>query len=266
MAIVPSMLAANANAWTIDQSYDSQALGETCENWGSSQSYVTDLKSYSGGKSCLQHIKAGQTAFGIWGGIINHPSNLKRGDEIWIRVRTFFPAGFNYDSTSEGNRLKFLRVHTMDASNPNYGYDDLYINPSSNSVPFQFIYEGEQKWTTVGTSADKIQRGTWETYEFYVKFDSVPVDSGGQARVRIWKNGTLLRDITDRQTLKNTVAYADRTHIFTYWNGGSPLTQQMYIDDLVVTSDVPSNVDAFGNRFVGVGVSVAAPNPPNNVR
>ena len=35
------------------------------------------------------------------------------------------------------------------------------------------------------------------------------------------------------------------------WNGGAPATQLQYLDDIVITTDQPSNTDAFGNRMIG---------------
>jgi len=82
--------------------------------------------------------------------------------------------------------------------------------------------------------------------------------------MRAWKNGVLLRDMTDRVTLKKQGGYADSTYIFTYWNQGSPQTQSMYVDDLLITNERPQNTDASGNPFIGMGGFVAAqmPLPP----
>ena len=253
-----SLLSFEASAWRLDLNFNDGAVGAKAQSSGAFNdaaggTYYTSAVSYEGGKAAELNITAGSTAFGTWGGIITHPTNLKKGDQVWFRVRTFMPAGFNYDSTSEGNRLKFLRIHTRTSSTSNLGYDDWYINPKGASVPFSFIYEGEQVWENFGTSADKPVLGVWETYEMYVKFDNVPASAGGQARVRVWKNGVLMKDITNRKTLASADAYADRTHLFTYWNGGAPQTQKMYVDDIVLTSDTPAAKDAAGNPFVGVG-------------
>jgi hypothetical protein len=259
----------SSGAWTIEQSYDSQELGEICENWHSTKSYVTDIQSYSGENSCLQHIDAGQTGFGVWGGILNHPSHLFRDDEIWVRVRTFFPTSFNYDSSGEGNHLKFLRLHTRGDTVSNYGYDDIYIDPEASSLAFRFIYEGDPVWSNIGTTDDKIKKGVWETYEYYVKFDSISKDNGGNAIVRFWKNGELLKEVTDLTTLANDNAYSESTYIFTYWNGASQQTQQMYLDDLVITSSTPSGTDSHGNKYIGVGSYPdvhASPSPPTYLR
>ncbi|MEJ2406095.1 MAG: hypothetical protein P8171_17695 [Candidatus Thiodiazotropha sp.] len=265
LSIFSSLFCSSSSmAWLIEQSYDSQGLGDTCENWQTTKSYVTDIQSYSGSNSCLLHINAGQTGFGVWGGILSHPSPLYRGDEVWVRVRTFFPASFNYDSSGEGNHLKFLRLHTRGDSNTNYGYDDIYIDPEASSLAFRFIYEGDPVWSNIGSTDDKIKKGVWETYEYYVKFDSISKDNGGNAIVRFWKNGELLKEVTNLTTLANSNAYSESTYIFTYWNGASPQTQQMYLDDLVITSSPPGETDSHGNKYIGVsGGYIAVPKAPS---
>lgn len=253
-----------ASAWTISQDYDNQNIGDNC-GWSSSQSTVTGAESASKPHGCELHISKGATGYGIWGGEINPPKNLVRGDEVWIRIRTFMPIGFNYDSTAEGKRLKFLRWRTFDSSGSATGHVDWYINPSSVSTPFSFIYEGEAVWKDFGTSQDKIKLGQWETYEYYIKFDSVPASKGGHARVITWKNGILLDDIKNRITLLDPNGSSSLLRIFTYWNGGSPATQTMYVDDLTITTDTPANRDAFGNPYVGMGSQLVAPNPPESI-
>ena len=265
-------------AWTISQNFDSSAVGATCGGWDAAgASKVSAEKSYSAPNGCKMSINAGDTAFGTWGGIINHPAPLKRGDQLWFRVRMFMPIGFNYNSPGEGNHLKFFRFHTMSAASSNIGYDDIYINPPGSNPPFLFIYEGEQVWDSIGSLSGVLSNplsgpanmpivlGTWETYEYYVKFDTVPVSKGGMARVRFWKSGVLMADITDRITLATADAYSDRTHLFTYWNGGSPATQSLYIDDVVLTSDTPSAKDALGNPYIGVGTPQPSPEAPKSL-
>ena len=96
-----------------------------------------------------------------------------------------------------------------------------------------------------------------------MKFDSISKDNGGNAIVRFWKNGKLLKEITNLTTLANSSAYSESTYIFTYWNGASPQTQQMYIDDLVITSSSPGGVDSNGNKYIGVGSYIPTPKDPS---
>jgi len=148
----------NAGAWTIQQSYDNENVGAKCNKWGSSQSIVSSDESASGAKSCKQSINEGETGFGKWGGVIKFPSTLHSGDELWIRIRTFFPSGFIYTS-SPGHLLKFLRVATFDSAGNGNGYNDWYIKRDGGSKPFGFIYEGrlDLGWHYPGTSADEIK-------------------------------------------------------------------------------------------------------------
>lgn len=250
MSLTITLATFSAQAWTIQDDYDSLPLGGNCGILSSTPlSVVSNTEAYTGTQSCEHGIVIGQTD---WGGIITFPSNLVKGDEIWIRVHTFMPLGFDYNSYGEGELLKFLRVHTRTVADSNIGYNDWYITPTNNTfASHQFIYEGEQEWAFVTDMSLRPVLNQWETYEFYLKLDDVPVDSGGQARARFWKNGVLILDTTNRQTLQTAATYADRMHIFTYWNGNAPQTQQMYIDDLVITTTTPANTDPFGNPFIG---------------
>lgn len=255
----------SAFAWTISQNFDDQAVGASCGWDASDGSRVSSEKAFGGTKSCKLSVNKGATAFGSWGGILIHPTKVGRGGQVWLRVRTFMPTGFNYDSVAEGNRLKFLRIHTMSDTQANYGYADWYINPKGTSPPFSFIYEGEQVWGTLSASKDAVVLGKWETYEFYVKLDTAAVSKGGQGIVRAWKDGVLISELRDRMTLATSSAYSDRTHLFTYWNGGAPLTQSMYVDDVTLTTDTPSGRDAAGNPYIGMGVQQKIPAPPSSV-
>jgi hypothetical protein len=269
LALTLSASTQPALAWTINQNFDSLADGASCGWDAGGGSKVNSGTGYNGSKSCRLSVNAGDTAFGTWGGIIDHPSPIVKGQEVWFRVRTFMPSSFNYNSNGEGSHLKFMRIHTRTDATENLGYDDIYINPKGSTPPFQFIYEGEQVWSMIGSLSNAISLGGWETYEIYVKLDTVPVSKGGTAKVRFWKNGTLLSEINDRVTISSASAYSDRTHLFTYWNGAAPATQQMYVDDLTLTTDTPAGRDAKGNPFVGTGGAVASstivPQPPSNV-
>lgn len=258
-------------AWTRALTFENGSVGSkatgTAQDFDDAAggSYITDEKVLRGSQAAKLTVTGGSTAFGEWGGIINFPENLGKGDEIWFSVNTFFPEGFNYDSTGEGGHLKFLRIHVSTTGGDNRGYNDWYINPEASSVPHKFIYEGQQKWFEYGTSSDKIQRGQWESYEMYVKYDDVPLDQGGNAVVRVWKNGRLLREITAAKTLASASDISDRAHLFTYWNGAAPKSQHMYVDDIIITTDTPPYTDSYGNPIatqIGVAGEVEVRSKP----
>ena len=217
---------ADPRSWTLVYDFNDGAVGEKVARLdaGGGTRYTAE-QSYEGGKGAVLSAKRGRENYGRWGGRVVFPERLRKGDEIWWRVRTRWPKGMDY---SANPRLKFLRIHTCSAAGKNHGYNDIYINPPGSKVPFQFIYEGGQKWTKLGGAAEAIVPDVWETYEYYVKLDDVAVADGGSARVRFWKNGKLVRDITDRKTLKTHDDYADSALLFTYWNSSPYMGQIVY--------------------------------------
>lgn len=258
------VLATPVESWTVSFDFESGTDGEFCGLESGGSSIISSVQSYGGTKSCQFSIGEGKTGFGQWGGGITYPENLNRGDELWLRLNTYFPDGFDYNSYGEGLRLKFLRFHTASANGANEGYNDWYITGAhpGDSTPFKWIYEGEQRWVDVGNNTDKIRRRAWETYEMYVRFDNVSVADGGMATIRLWKNGRLIADINNRKTLSASTTISDYTYIFTYWNGGSPKTQSMYVDNIILTSDRPTRQDSSGNFFIGPPSTPPAPVNP----
>jgi hypothetical protein len=223
-----SMLQAEESGWTVHMDFNDGEEGQRVKGMDAAgQSKYTKEQSYEGGQGLVMRARRGKEEFGHWGGIIKFPKHLHKGDELWWRVHTYWPKGINY---SAAPRLKFLRIHTCPKEGGNFGYDDIYINPPGSKVPLQFIYEGAHKWTQIGTQQDAIQPDTWECYEYYLKLDDKSVADGGEARVRMWKNGKLIADISDRITLKKPDGYADGAFLFTYWNS-SPWIGQMACDN-----------------------------------
>lgn len=204
---------------------------------------------YEGMYSAKNSIREGQEGFGTFGGIIDFPQNLGRGGEVWMRLRAYFPSGWSF---SANPWLKFMRIHTTSPQNSNEGYDDWYIYLNGQR-PYQFIYEGEQVWYYFGTkNQDEPNFDVWETYEMYVRFDSIATSQGGQALVRFWKNGLLIGESRDRRTLASNTTTAESAYIFTYWNGGAPKNQSMYLDDIKIQFTQPGDRDAQGNPYIGM--------------
>ena len=84
------------------------------------------------------------------------------------------------------------------------------------------------------------------------------------ALVRCWKNGSLIGEFPDRITLKTDGTLATAAYIFTYWNGSAPKDQELWIDDIVLTTNTPSNIDQSGNNFIGME-NISRPEPPSNI-
>ena len=145
--LVFSLSASKSNAWFVnincnegkdgEKVSQSSALNNFSDAAGGTR-YSTE-QSVEGGMACKFNIKGGTDGWGQWGGRKGFPSNLKKGSEVWVRVHTFFPEDFDYNSDNFGSMLKFLRIHTQSSSTGpsgpcvvnNEGYNDWYIFPTT---------------------------------------------------------------------------------------------------------------------------------------
>lgn len=254
ICIIAFFIPSQSRCWKIDVNFNKGKIGEKADNGrdgfdgAGGRSLYTKEKTLNKNAAKLQ-IKKNETGWGNWGGYITFPKSY-RGETIWLLIHTYMPSNFDHHAYGEGNRLKFLRIHTSTSTGEHIGYNDLYFEMKNKKNPFAYIYEGEGKWTQIGTKKDSPAKEIWESYEFSITLDSVSVKNGGLARIKIWKNSVLLKDITDRITLKYSDAYADRALIFTYWNGGAPKDQFMYVDEIVITNQKPNYKDKDGNFYL----------------
>ncbi|MGD9212108.1 MAG: hypothetical protein PVI90_15105, partial [Desulfobacteraceae bacterium] len=72
--------------------------------------------------------------------------------------------------------------------------------------------------------------------------------SGNQVPIFIFDSSDLA---TDNPALQSADDYLMRILFFTYWNGNAGTTQNVYIDDVVITTDQPENMDSNGNPMIG---------------
>jgi len=162
------------------ESQDCRASGEEAFTGLAGQTVYTNEEFYSGNRAIKMTINEGEKGFGTFGGSIVFDNcehvdgkNLRKGDEIWVRTRLFFPEGFRFNQ----GRNKFIRLRTYNEFNGetvSEGYNDLYINghpEQENFRPFWFIFEGEQNWFGAGTLEDYFEFGKWTTVEFYLKLE-----------------------------------------------------------------------------------------------
>jgi hypothetical protein len=133
--------------------------------------------------------------------------------------------------------------------------------------PLNINFEGRAGLTMVGVRpTDDVQKGKWETFEIYIKHDSVSQANGGMAVERIWKNNKLLINATHQTTAVDKTGIVDAVYLFTYWNGSAPADQYLYMDDLIMTNERPTNRDANGYAYLGSPVMAGAvPAAPGNL-
>jgi hypothetical protein len=276
--IISILQTSNSSAFTISISGDDGLVGErpqssTCEMFGENaftsdagNTVYTDEKVYGGNQSLKLTIMEGSKGFGSLGGIIRFPNcesvggrELRKGDEVWVRVHLFFPLNFEFNLNG---RNKFIRLRTFDKFGQSEGYNDLYLDASVDHTTYDYIFEGLQQWNSMGEQKDLFPLGQWRTVEFYLKLDDKTQTEGGDARLRVWVDGKLIGNTGDRANLKTSESYIESLYFFTYWdNEGAHKTQSFYVDDLIITSDAPGSRDSNGFPFIGVG-SFEHANPP----
>src|SRR5581483_6465878 len=203
-----------ASAWTTNVSCQGGTTGTQVAQGGAGQwtnafaqtVYSTSVVPSGASQSCQMGVTAGTDGWDQWGGIYSFPTHLGPGANLWIRLALYVPVGFNYTANP---MLKFMRVHTASPSAANNGYNDLYIIPSGGTIwdhtlskdvatPFAYYYESQGNVRGVGSTANKIAYGQWETYEIHYTMDTKPKNQGGLGEVKIWKNNVLLADLTDQ--------------------------------------------------------------------
>jgi hypothetical protein len=193
------------------------------------------------------------------GGGAYFPTALKKGQSLQAQWSVFFPSNFDWYAGG-GGRLKFFRIRTEPSAGGNSGYHDIYINTlglgggANEDGRLTNIFEGVQIWHDTN---EFMTKGEWNTFEMRVDFDNVSFDQGGKGRTRIWRKKNnqmqLILDIKSSPTLVNATDVAPFFYIFTYWNGGAPKTQSMYIDRIVFETDLSRLVetDSAGNKIIG---------------
>jgi len=226
---------AATSGWNFVRDFNSGTLGQSASSQpdgfyaaAGSSFYTTDQVA-EGSQACELNITAGATGFGQWGGEVRHDSELAEGDDYWFHVKQYVPASFDFTTNFH---LKFLRCHVKQAGGANRGYVDIYVSADGTFYYQNEVTDQNEHLPNIYTVA----RDTWETYVYHVNLAS----SGG-GRVRLWQNGNLILDNTTFNTLGASSDLSDFLYLYTYWNGGSPATQKLYVDDIRVSSDtVPS--------------------------
>ena len=212
--------------WSMGSTWSTLPIGSSArEPEGMTEAFSsTIIATAPDGTVCARMgIDAGKTGFGQWGGIISHKENAIAGQVLDMTIATYFPGDFDLKAMP---RLKFLRMHTMSDASPNEGYLDLYILPNG-----QFCHDNETTgFSSIVNGGDPfgltIERETWEIYRVFVYLNSDPT----KGFYKVYQNGKLIYERMGA-TLSTNSSYSDRTHIFTYWNGGAPKSQFMYVRD-----------------------------------
>lgn len=265
-----SLCISQVYAWTRTADFEggttgSYAVGPNALDARAGQATFSNQFVHSGNMALRAEVQAGNTPYG---GKINFPQPLREGDEVWFRAYWYYPAGLDFTTTGQG--LKTMRIKTQDSANKGTGHHSIYrSNVSGRILPHSEVM-GSVFWDYVFASAPygggaygqkKITTGNWYALEMYVKFSSKP----GQGIYRIWEDGNLIFEDKNTATFRNSTDVSKYALIGNYWNGSGPQTQAPYVDDVVITNQKPSKIDAHGNPMIGLGLgglALAPPNPP----
>jgi len=209
-------------------------------NGAGGRSFYSSEQAYSGNTSGKMTVlttdsesQQGSGGWGRWGGVINTPEKLYKGDEIFMRWRMYYPDGFNNYTEGAGGRVKFIRIRSNHSDDSNAGYIDLYWDNITSGSTFKFIKEKVDRWMNVGDAETYPHLyNQWITYNVHY----ILSDDAEEGRVRVWQNNDLLIDEA-ASTLKFYDDYISNPYLFTYWNGEVPQDQSCYVDDFKVTSD-----------------------------
>ena len=203
-------------------------------------STISDDFSRSGSKSVKNFWPVGSAAPGT-GGNFRYPVNIVEGDETWFRLCVYFPAGFDFTCDPV---IKFMRT------NNGGGFNDVFIRSAgtlqggNELVPASY---DEYKFISA-----PLATGQWHVIEQYLKFGAVTGDGTDNSTSisRIWLNGDLImNDRVSRNIVSNHTVLG--SFWGSYWNGGSPVDQSYYVDDVIWTNTAPTTVDSNGYPFIG---------------
>lgn len=196
----------------------------------------------------------------------NLPSDLREGDELWIRIYLYVPQGFDWSCNPI---TKLVRIAISNSEGKSEGYCSILatkpINYGCNSGSpnkFGFMVIGEemnsnQKPPPICQNKNSrdggafLETGMWHCIELYLRI------SFAKGITRSWHNGILrheyfyptipLSGYVPREKTKNWTQH----HLLGWWNGGPSRDQHIYFDNMIITNQRPSKTDLEGNYMIG---------------
>ena len=230
-------------------------------------------------KSGRTWIAKGDDGWSRWGYSLGmFPEGVSKGSVIWWRTALYFPKGFPL--RGDHGSLKTWRVGRVKLTDgSSKGYIDIQTMASHNWRSIVEHTWGENGYDPAWVHFDDgpVEYDKWQVWEVQVVLDDVPVDDGGGAMIRMWRDGDLFAEIYDRATLSKglNMQEVNRLLMWTYFNGGAPSTVEHFFDDVTVAIKSPTrddskylSHDAEGNLYIGLigednGGPVDPPEPPD---
>lgn len=242
--IIMSFFAWQAFAWTISRDFEGGTVGQVATGtsgffWVNSGNIkFSNSVVHNGTKSVAAQFTSGSvdTTGATFEG---NNATVSEGGEAWYRGYFYFPTGWKWNGTTKIMRFQTPRGYLSVLS----GNGSIQ---ASNEPAVYAGYDGQPG--ILEATGSNFDTGKWQCIEMYVKLSS----TAGKGIFRIWKDGILIYQRTTLPTVSGPgQGLNDVNTLFNYWNESSPQNQTAYVDDIKITSDIPSNVDAQGNRMIG---------------
>jgi hypothetical protein len=246
--------AGQAFAWTVTADFESGTAGNKAQGAsgfsyaGTATTFASD-QAHSGTKSAKMVWPKGSEGWGIVHGELALPSPITEGQEIWARGYYYFSSPWSWGS----GYVKVLRLTTMYSNGTSSGLIGIVENNGnivfSNEPDTSFTYND-----TLTSSAFDV--GRWQCLEVYVKFSS------SDPIFRVWKDGVLIKEDRTHRVVRQSGNYIPNILVMGIWNSPyAPQNQTQYVDDFIITTDRPSQVDSNGNRMIGPSGASSGGNP-----
>jgi len=258
LVILLGVAADNAQGWTITSGFEdgtpgTNATGSDAFGGAGSDTKHSDERSFTGSQSAKFHFTECEEGWAKAHASYGYPSNVPYGGEIWARCYIYqkSPWSNGYCGPFTCGYWKFFRIRRKHSDDSHRGYTSIigqHTGPffmSNESCPVASIQQNVGSPYTLAVDQ-------WECVEFYIKFHET------EGIIRMWINGELKVERTNFQTSYEG-DYANQTYVYTWWNDGAPQDQDSFMDDIVITTDTPSQQDSYGNYMIG---SIGGPTPP----
>ena len=256
----------NALAWTRNLTFESGISGSDGFSGAGSTVDRSQSQVHSGNYAARVYFRAGDRCWDsalTCGAIFNSfPERVGDGDEMWTRVYAYFPNGWDWgDQSGKGNWRKFLR----------------YTIGTRGNISIQGVWDGGSNAQILGNTeagnyysynaqftGKNFPIGRWFSLEMYVRFGTTDATTTH----RLWLDGELIfdssNDSTNNPVLGSSSDTCTRILFFTYWNDAVRTSQYAYLDDILITTDTPSNRDSKGNPMIGPGNFSSSSNSGDN--
>lgn len=249
--LVLLLLPVSSYGWTLSSTFEDGTLDQIAGTTGPNGyvgglggfQYAGQATTYSnthahgGTMSAQMHWTTGSEGFGEAHG--QYYIGAVGTDGIWVRGYFYFPAGFDF-TASDVNKL--IRITTTS------GMDSIFINADTPSSPNvgKIASSNEPADYQNDVPSSGFNTGGWHCFEMHIQFGNPGVQ-------RVWLDGVMKWN----DTTHDTGTAGSAVYFMTNWNGGSPADQDMWIDDIIITTDTPMNMDASNNPMIGLSYQIS---------